>query len=285
MPIDKTLVSEEYHENASLQNFNSVDDLAKSFIELKSMQGHSVRLPSENASEEDINSFNAKMSEKLPNWMLKPDFENPEQSSEFWSKLGTPSDPKEYKMPEIKVPDGMELNADRQEYFRNLAKEANMTQTQFNTMMSKVFEKEIESNTNAVTAKEQAIKDIKTEWGQAYDERLAIAAKTAEATGAPDSIVAAVKDGTAGVETMNWMYNTGKALGDEGRDIINNSSNSSGKDTGLLSPGEALRQLDEIHANPEHPYYTAIGDEKKRATDAYIKLMKMAHPNASTDSP
>jgi len=248
------------------------------------MQGHSVRLPSENASDEDIAAFNESMGSKLPNWMLKPDLENAEQSSEFWSKLGVPSDAKDYELPDVNVPDGVELNADRQEYFRNVAKEANMTKEQFKSFMTKVLVTEVESTTAAVTAKEQAVKDLKTDWGQAYEERMAIVTKTAEATGAPDSVVAAAKEGTAGVDTMNWLYKVGTALGGEGREMMENSSNKSGK-VGALSPAEAQSQLDEIHANAKHPFYTAVGDEKKRATDAYVALMKQAYPNASTESP
>ena len=283
MPIKQELISKEYHDNASLQNFNSVDDMAKSFIELKSMQGHSMRLPSENASEADIITFNDSMSSKLPNWMLKPDFEKSEQSSDFWSKLGVPSESSKYEIPDVTIPDGMEApNADKLAYMQSLAKEANLTPAQFKSVMTKIMTTEIEGKQAVMDAKVQSGKDIKAEWGQAYDERMAIALKAAEATGAPESIIASVKDGTASVETMKWMHKVGTALGDEGRELMDNDDKT-GAHKGLLSPDEAMRQLDEIHRNNDHPYYTARGDEKKRATDAYMTLMKQAYPNASTE--
>jgi len=283
MAIDQAIIGQEYHNNDSLKNFNSVDDMAKSYIELKSMQGHSVRLPSENASDADVTAFNESMSTKLPNWMLKPDFENGEQSGEFWSKLGVPSEAGKYEIPDVQIPEGMEApNADKLAYMQNLAKEANLTPAQFKSVMTKIMTTEIEGKQAMSEAKEQAAKDIKAEWGQAHEERMGIALKAAEATGAPESVVNAVKDGTAGVETMTWMYKVGMALGDEGRDLMDNLKDKSGK-KGLLSPEEAQRQLDEIHANSQHPYYTARGDEKKRATDAYVALMKQAHPTASTE--
>ena len=283
MPIDQTIIGQEYHDNDSLKNFNSVDDMAKSYIELKSMQGHSVRLPSENASDADVTAFNESMSTKLPNWMLKPDFKNGEQSGEFWSKLGVPSEAGKYEIPEVQIPEGMEApNADKLAYMQNLAKEANLTPAQFKSVMTKIMTTEIEGKQAMSEAKEQAAKDIKTEWGQAHEERMGIALKAAEATGAPESVVNSVKEGTAGVETMTWMYKVGLALGDEGRELMQNHDDKSGK-KGLLSPEEAQRQLDEIHANAQHPYYTARGDEKKRATDAYVTLMKQAHPTASTE--
>ena len=162
--------ADELKTDATLVRFNSVEDLAKSYLESRS--GNMIRVPGPDASAEAQTEFANKLINSAPSLMFKPDFENKEQSQEFWATAGKPGAADQYAIPEgANLPPAVEAE------LRELAYEGNVTQAQFAIQykgMSDRFAKTQENNTAAQTA---GVDELKGKWGQAYDDRMA-AAKT-----------------------------------------------------------------------------------------------------------
>ena len=76
--------------NEALSNFESIDQLAKSFVETKKFQGESIRIPGEDAGEDAIKEFNTKLLDKVPNLMPKPNLDSEDQAIEFFRSIGMP---------------------------------------------------------------------------------------------------------------------------------------------------------------------------------------------------
>ena len=87
-----SLENEELKGNESLKSFENIDGLAKAFVETKAMVGNSIRIPSEEASDEDRAAFYNKLMERAPALMLRPDPDSSEQMNEFHRMMGVPED-------------------------------------------------------------------------------------------------------------------------------------------------------------------------------------------------
>ncbi len=260
----------------ALANFEDVSALAQGFIEAKTYQGSSIRIPGEDAGDEDRKIFNEKMLEKMPTLMYKPDFENPEQSQEFYRTLGMPETADKYTFPEIEPPEGVELQTEKLEGFREIAHKHGLTAAQFKGIMADVVTGDIataQADIESIAANMTAIKE---KFGEAFKDNMGKINTLLTRTGAPESLIEAAGNGMVNLETIDWLYQMGKQMGGEGFDFKGelDTNTSDAK----MTPDEALAAIDEINRNKEHPYWKGTGDEKKRATEHMIMLMKFAHP-------
>ena len=71
---------EELRESEGLKKFGSVEDLAKSYVNLEGLRGNSIRIAGPDASAEDRAAVYKKVMTHMPELTLKPDPESPEQS-------------------------------------------------------------------------------------------------------------------------------------------------------------------------------------------------------------
>ena len=267
--------------NESLATFEDVGALAKGFIDAKAYQGSSVKIPGEDAGDDDRKAFNEKMLEKMPTLMYKPDLENQEQSVEFYRTLGMPEKLDGYEVPTIEVPDGIEMDTGKAEGFREIAHKHGLTAAQFKGVMNDVMLADIASaqaGQEDVKANMTAIKD---KFGHAFSDNMGKINNMLTKTGAPEALVNAVKSGMVDLETVNWMYTMGKQMGGEGfnfddADVVD-------KGTAKMTPEDAQNAIAEINGNPDHAYWKGTGEDKKRATARMIELMKYANPKAPVE--
>lgn len=175
MPLPNEILEtlpEELRGNESLSRFNSVEDLAKSFVETKSLVGQSIRIPPEEAGPEARNEFLTKLVNNAPEVMLKPNFSEEDQSEEFWKTLGKPD---EYALPE-----GVEFPEEVVRDLTGFAEKSNLTKAQFDTLMTEMF---TSHQSLLGTQKEQFDadhSDLRAKWGMAYDQRIAAAKRANE---------------------------------------------------------------------------------------------------------
>ena len=262
---------EDLRGNAALANFKDAGSLAKSFVEMKSMQGSSIRIPSKEASEEDIKAFNDKLIEQMPSLMYKPNFDDPEQSTEFYRTLGKPSDAKEYEIPTI---EGVEMPEERGEALRQIALEADLTKAQFNKVMEATLKIDAEAMAASAANLEAEAKELHSEWGMAYDQNKQTVLNVAKHTGAPDRLIEAIGNDAAGVDTMNWILKMSNLVKGEG---INVGEQLGGKQTtNKDTPAEARAKISEINANKKHPYWNQADPAHKDALATMVKLQEMA---------
>ena len=272
---------EEMRGNESLSTFEDIGALAKGFIDAKAYQGSSVKIPGEDAGADDVKAFNEKMIEKMPTLMYKPDMENQEQSVEFYRTLGMPEGPDGYEIPKVEVPESIEMGGGKAEAFRGIAHKYGLTAAQFKGVMGDVMAQDIvDAQANQKDVADNMIA-IKEKFGHAFSDNMGKINLMLSKTGAPETLVDAVKGGMIDVNMINWMYTMGKQMGGEGFNFDDADVNDN--KTAKMTPEDAQNAIAEINANPDHAYWKGTGVDKKRATDRMIELMKFANPTAPVE--
>jgi hypothetical protein len=236
-------VPEALHENPLLKEVKDLATLAQVAVDVKSYQGTSIRIPSENASEADHKEFREKLKAKVPSLVEVPD--DPEQfalvEETLFEKLGKPKEAKGYpalKDAKIELPEGVEVNEDE---LRGYAAKLGMTKKQYATFAKQVVEERAEK----ARANSKAVQDLKKELGPAFDERLTAAAAAAQKLGYSAEKVEAIRKGLVSVEDAKAWINVAKSLGTEGAEL-----NRDGGGSQRMTPEEARAQIEELYRNP-----------------------------------
>ena len=178
MPLPSEIldqIDEQYRDQESLKQFDSVADLAKSFVETKAMVGNSIRIPSKDAGEEARQEYWNKLINNDPELMMKPDFENKDQSREFFRTIGLPEEFSKYENPE-----GMKLPDDVEAEMRELLYSASLTNSQYQKIMAAFSDRQAQTTTMQNDMQETGMSDLKGKWGQALDDRIKAAQRTNE---------------------------------------------------------------------------------------------------------
>lgn len=258
--------------NASISTFADVGQMAKSFIEMKSYQGNSIHIPGEDAGDEQRAQFIEKLINKAPNVMMKPDFTDPKQSTEFYRTLGMPEKADGY---EYTPPEGKQIDTNKVAQFRELAHSIGLSKTQFTDFITKITESDIADADAAIATQKNAMGELNKEWGMATKERVDAAISIAERTKAPDHVIESIKKGELAPDMVKWIHSLSVSIGNEGNNLgdLPDTQNSS------MTPAEAKEKIAEIYANPDHPFKK--GD--KDAMAQMIKLVAASNPGISTD--
>ena len=169
--------------------------------------------------------------------MLRPDFENPEQSKMFYQTMGMPEEASGYKMPEV---EGVKMPEDREAAFRTIAHDAGLTDKQFNVLMQKGLELDVVGLQANQTQMQEGQAGLKADWGAAFDERSTLAKKFA-AENLPSLDAENIPP-----QAMKELWAVAK-LAYSGESQMGGSNGQSG----VRSPGEAAEQLGELARNPE----------------------------------
>jgi hypothetical protein len=188
------------------KGFESIKDigsLGKQFLDAQSHIGNSIRVPGEDAGQEDIDAFHQKLMNKT-NLMMKP--ETPEDYQKVFQSMGMPEDGKGYTVPEG-------VDAQNYEHLRSIALDASMTNKQFANLVSSVSKLDGEAVESNKLALEESRNTTKTEWGAAFDQNQAKAIALLEATGAPESVLNEAKAGTVNGDALKWFYALSEKLG------------------------------------------------------------------------
>ncbi len=264
---------DEIKADASLANFQDIGQMAKSFIDMKSYQGNSIHIPGDDAGDEQRATFITKLLDKAPGVMMRPDFNNSEQSKEFYRTLGMPEKADGY---EFTAPEGKKIDEDKVNQFRTMAHDIGLTKSQFNKFITAITESDIGEVEAAETAQKESMDALNKEWGMATPERISQALSIAERTKAPDHVIASIKEGKMDVEMVKWIHSLSVSIGGgEG----NNLGNLPPTNNGAMTPAEAKEKVDEIYKNRDHPFHK--GD--KEAMKRMIELVGFANPEASKD--
>lgn len=222
-------LSEDLQGNDTLSKFKDVGSLGSSYLELQKMVGSRVKVPAEDASEEDINSF--------------------------YNQIGRPESPEKYTI---------DLPSDNypQDIIQSFLKEAHasgLTNKQAQSAIN--FYNTIETNgqINSDAAMQQAKVDaesaLKKEWGPAeYAKELAVSRRAFNRF-ADDDLKAFVNDTgvTNNVAMIKFLNRIGKAFGEP-------TMGGEGKDSGSIDGDSAKIEISSILKDKTHKYHEALFD-------------------------
>ena len=168
-------LSDEVKTNPTLIQYKTLDDMLKGHIQTKSLVGSSIRVPGEDAGEKDMGEFYQKLMTKVPNLMMKPDFSEPEQASEFYNLFGKPADASNYMLP-----DGAKLPVDVEGEIRDMAFKSNLNQEQFQILASEMDSRNNQMVENLEDKTSGDMESLKGEWGLTFEDRSTAAQKMNE---------------------------------------------------------------------------------------------------------
>lgn len=238
----KDLISDEYKDEKSLQNFNSVDDLVKSYLSAQRMIGaNKIAIPNKMATEED--------------W------------KEVFSKLGAPNKPEDYKY-SFKED---EINPEQLKAFNETAHRLGLLPQQAERLIK--FYNEM-NQTNQETAMKtaeqkqmQVENELKKEFGAEYEKRLDQAKKLAVETFGVDMLNnTLLQDGTRlgdNIEVIKAMSMLADKLSED--EIIK------GDGVGYMTASELQKEIDELTEDGS-PYWNKSHPNHQKTVDQVYKL-------------
>lgn len=243
---------EEYRTNPTFHQYKDLGALLKSHVSLESMMGADKNL-----------IF------KLPK---AGDY------SEVYTKLGKPESADKYEFPKelkVKLPDAFQAS------LRKVAHEANLTQAQLekliqfqDTEAATMLES---SNRTKAEAKAAAETAIKTQFGNAYDQRINLAKNVFEAFGRGDAWKALEDAGlTTNPALMGMLSDIGAFMGE---DTLVSGGGAGGPFN--MSPDAAKAEINKHLGNPKSDfmldYTNASRPGHKAAVTEMERLYKIAH--------
>ena len=268
-------LSDELKGNESLSAFEGIEDLAKSYIETKAMVGSGIRVPGDDASDEQKGEFLATILEKAPTLMRRPNFEDTEQSTEFFRTLGMPEEAKGY---EISKYEEMSFDEGREELLRGLAHGAGITAKQYKALTEGMlkFDHEMVQAGEGTASEEMAT--LRQDWGMTWKERKVLANRVRE------TFFPFIPEAQMDAKTIKALHAVGAQLGSgEGSEFGDHRNDDVGD--GKMTPSDALARIDEIMNNNEHAYWVNSHPGHGAAIKEMIELRKMADPAAGTTMP
>ena len=168
----KASLSDEIRNEKSLENISDIESLAKGYVHAQRLVGaDKIPVPNKFATEEDWNKV--------------------------YEKLGRPNDPTGYKfnLPEDKTVDEAALKgfAEQAHKLGLLPTQADGVVKFYNDMIGQELS---EANSIAEAARNKATTELKTEWGQAYDQKIAAANNVVSSVFPPGFMSMNMEDGT-----------------------------------------------------------------------------------------
>ena len=230
---------DEIRESETLKDIEDVGSLAQQFIEQSRYLGNSVRIPGEDADDAQRQEFRQKLLDKNLGLMEVPDPTNEEAMAAIYDTLGRPKEASAYDKPEV---EGVNIDSERFGKLAAAAHKAGISNNQFKSVVSEILSADAEMVGAGTQAREAGLAELRGEWGNAYDSKLAKAAKVAELTGAPAGLVAALGEGNTDAATLKWLDKLGSSLGGEAAELVSQMNGGDGKLTKL----EAREKADEI---------------------------------------
>jgi len=248
----------------TLEKFTTPQDLAKSYVEIKSKMGNSIGIPGKDAGEVDIKKFHDTLLEKAPGVMLKPDFDNKEQSEAFYKMSGRPEEAGKY---EASVPEGYTPNEDRMKFLKEAAFEEGLSGKQFKNIMEKVHSEDFKLQQLQQGEMDKESDALKVEWGSAYDEKIDTVVSLSNKFFGEIFTKETVPPGFArGLDKISAQFS--KEDLNEIQPAIKT----------ILTPIEAQAKIGEIYGNSKHPFLNELDPLHESAIKRMVELQKLANP-------
>lgn len=265
------LEDDELKGNESLANFEDVGALAKSYLETKSMVGKGLFVPTENANDEQRTAFYDKVLEQAPKLMMKPDMENDEARTAFFKSLGVPEDASKYDAVKL---DDIGFDEDRDTAIRKAAHEAGLTPAQYKSVVTGMLEFDKGGLGEREKVNMEQMRNLKLDWGMAFDDKKALANKVRE------TFLDFIPESQMDARTIKALNTIGDQLieGDAGIGDFRHEG-----DDDSLTPADALKMIDEIMNNTEHPYWNSHDPRHDDALKEMVELRTAADPTAATE--
>jgi hypothetical protein len=255
--------------NPQFDKFNTPADLAKSYAELESYRGNSIRIPSEEAGEEQLKEFTEKLM-KVPGVMRMPGEEDADGWNNIYQQLGRPSAPEGYKFDEV---EGFTGDPESEGAFRQLAHEHGLTAKQANAVHQWLGSNIAQEETAAAAANEESMGRLRGEWGQAFEHKIGMAQAAAAQL---EKQIPGISEYFDNMAQNGYDANMIRLM-----DVVAGMMGETGAvpmtpRTGLTTE-EAREKINDIRNNPDHPANNEMHPQYEEARASMMKLYKAAY--------
>jgi len=263
---------EDLRSHASLSGFKDLAGLAKSYVDTKAMVGNSIRIPTDEAGDEQMTDFYGKLAD-VKGVMRKPDESNTDAMNSYYNSMGRPEASDGY---DFGIPEGTQYDEGGMSEFKDLAHEMGLTNAQASKLIQyemKRGESQIENYNTSMVGHEETLRKT---WGNEYDNKLATAKRAAAVYGEkyPDAVRELV-EGPAGNNPalLIMLSEIGKQFKETGA-VGNIESRHFG-----VSSEEAIQKISDIKMNAAHAYNDINHPEHDAASEAMSRLYRAAYPD------
>ena len=250
-------LDEDLQTSPSLADIKDVPSLAKSYVHAQKLIGRDkVTIPPQDAPAE----------ERL----------------QVMDKLGRPDAPDKYSLSLADdVPEGVKshmVQTGTEAWFRQVVHDAGLLPWQAENLWKAWGALQSEIHNQASSSQQEAMagmeKAIKTEWGNAYDEKVKLAQATFAKFGDENSAQFLEQTGLGNHPAMLKMFaKIGEAIGED--TLID------GEPSVSVTPAEAKRQIAKIQGDREHPYHKAEHPQHGDAVKEMHRLYEAAYPETA----
>ncbi len=254
----------------SLKDFKSQADLEKSYKELKSFLGTSIRIPGADAADEDRSKFLEKLA-TVPGIVRIPDEADEAGMAVLKSKLGVPESADGYK---YTLPEGFDApEAEDMAKFNDYAFKLGLTNAQANKLLRQEMEELSSAKTTMTETTKAGEEKMKAMWGAAYDDKIR------QANTALLALKDKFADDVSSLATSGAMSNPAMLtmLSELGAQLTERASGGIAIRASAPTPMEAAAQMQEIFDNPKHPYHDAGHRDHITAVEKVTELMNQRH--------
>lgn len=264
-------VSEDMRENPALADIKDIDGLVSSFVNAQGMIGNSIRIPGEDAGEDQWSDFNEKLM-KVPGMTRLPTDEDPDAMGAFYNKLGRPEAVDGYK---IDIPDlgkDLQINDESFKAFKEVAHATGLTQKQLEGVTKWYFKDVMDQQAQLGAIKDRAIDNMRKEWGGDYDRRMGAAQATLKQFGDEQTV-------NDLANSLDQHPGLAKTLSNIGLKLMEGNFIQGDGTTPQDTVDEMKAKIAEIKANTKGPYWDksnpAHDETVSRVNNLYAKLEEL----------
>ena len=247
-PVDwKATLPAEFKDHPSIKEIKSVDDLAKSWVNVQKLIGP----------------------EKLP---LPKDEKDPLWDT-VYDRLGRPKDPSGYKLPTVDLPKGFEFSKEGTDEFLKQAHALGLNDRQvaglysfYASTQGKQYQAIMDQREQAANEAEQA---LRKEWGKGYDANIERAKRVIVASLGKEKAAEAFKKYGTDVMALQLLANVASKMSEDqlGDSLIKTE----------VTADEARAEIQKITADFNGPYYKADHPEHEAAIKRVSQLYSIVH--------
>lgn len=276
---------ENYREAVANAGIDSMDKLVQNWADAQSAVGSSIRIPGPDAGAEQVAEFDNRLREKVPRLVRLPDGEDPEEVSRFYGALGRPEAPDGYaygELPDLEVGSASDKQtwgeADRKtrEWISGISHKANLTNAQAQVLYSDMVGDARANVATAIQTRESMASKLREDWGQDYEQRMAMAGHVLKVFGGDEGAALAAQELDAtglsnSPAVARILHNIASNLSED--QIIEGGVTPSN----LGKTAEQIKQtINEMRGNKDHPMHDAKhpshGDAMAKLTSLYEEL-------------
>ena len=254
---------------------DDINDLAKNFLDVQSHLGNAIRIPSSEASEDDVTAFHTKLKEKVPGLIRTPSAEDEGSIDAFLTALGKPDKADGYKLPEI---EGVDIDEKRGELFKETAHTLGMTQKQLEGFLAQMYDADLGQQDVIEVERQEDALALKKEWGVTHENRMKALVDNLLLSEAPADLTDAVKNGMVSSTVIKWLDEVFGQFASEDKHLDDNDKH---QNQGDIVPVEAMERAAEVRKKLTDPNTPKTGPEYEALIAKLLKYEGMAHPDSS----